>query len=104
MLVMEPLGMSTRYAQQAGDGLFGNLHETGRRSDATAFIEMVDYLLRFGLRKLCVKQGGTASFRELLAAGTTAQQADTVVSIHLPDDEITGSYTAKQLAFSIDTG
>jgi hypothetical protein len=55
---------------------------------------MVDYLLRFGLRKL----------RELLAAGTTAQQADTVASIHLPDDEITGSYTAKQLAFSIDTG
>jgi hypothetical protein len=31
MLIVEPLGMPTRHPQQAGDGLFGDLHEPGRR-------------------------------------------------------------------------
>ena len=65
MLIVEPLGMPTRHPHQAGDGLFGALHEPGRRSDTPAFPEMVDDLLRGGLGELGIAQGGAAPFRAL---------------------------------------
>jgi hypothetical protein len=34
------------------------MHEPGRRPDATAFIEMGDDLLGFGLRQFRIEQGG----------------------------------------------
>jgi hypothetical protein len=103
VLVMEPLGMATSDAQEARDSLFGDVHEPGGRPDATAFIKMVDHLLGFGLRQLRVKQGSAAPLREFFPTGTTAQQANTIVSIDLADDEVAAARLAKQLAFSIDT-
>jgi hypothetical protein len=55
VLVVEPLGMPTSDAYQAGHGLFGNMHKTGCCPDATAFTEMIDHSLGFGLRKLRVE-------------------------------------------------
>src|SRR4029453_15156774 len=104
VLVVEPLGMPTSDAHQAGHGLFGNMHKTGCGPDATAFPEMVDHCLGFGLRKLRVAQGSPAPFRELCPAAPTAQQADSITPIHLPDDEVARACPAKQLAFSINTG
>jgi len=100
---MEPLGMSTGDAQEARASLFGYVHEPGCRPDATAFIKMVDHLLGFGLRQLRVKQGSAAPLRVFFPTGTTAQQANTIVSIDLADDEVAAASLAKQLAFSIDT-
>jgi hypothetical protein len=65
---------------------------------------MINDILRGGLWELGIEQGGPAPLRELFPAGTTAQQADMVVPIHLADDEVSGACPAKQLAFSIDTG
>ena len=100
---MAPLGMATSHPQQARHGLFGNLHEPARRPDATALTKMVDHLLGFGLRQLRVKQGSAAPLLEFFPTGTTAQQANTIVSIDLADDEVAAARLAKQLAFSIDT-
>ena len=80
------------------------MHEPGRRPDATAFIEMVDDLLGFGLRKFRIEQGGATPLRELFPTGAAASQADTVGPIDLADDKVAGTCPAKQLAFSIDTG
>jgi hypothetical protein len=103
VLIVEPFGMPTRHAHQASHRLFGHMDEPGRRPDATAFAEMVDHLLSLGLWKLRVEQGGAAPFREFFPAAPTTQQAETILPIHLADDEVAGSCPAKQLAFSIDT-
>ena len=103
MLIVAPLGMSTGHPQEAGNRLCARLHETGGCPDATACIEMVDPLRSVGLRPLRVQPGGTAACRALLATGATAQQTETVVPIHFPDGEGTGTVAAKQLAFGIDT-
>src|SRR6266498_4940782 len=42
VLIVESLGMTTGYPQQTGDGVFRDLHETGRGPNTTAFIEMAD--------------------------------------------------------------
>jgi len=55
VLIVESLGMTTGYPQQTGDGVFRDLHETGRGPNTTAFIEMADDLLRFGLWELGVE-------------------------------------------------
>ena len=65
MLIVEPLGMPTRHPQQAGDGLFGGLHEPGRRPDTTPFPEMVHDILRGGLGERGIEQGGAAPCRAL---------------------------------------
>jgi hypothetical protein len=62
---------------------------------------MVDDVLRCALWELRVEQGRTASLREFLSAGATAQQAETVMAIYLPDDEVVGSGVAKQLALAL---
>jgi hypothetical protein len=54
-----------------------------RSPNATALIQRVDYFFSFGLWKLRVAQGWPASLRALFPTGATAQQADTVVPIHL---------------------
>jgi hypothetical protein len=41
---------------------------------------------------------------ELLPARATAQQANAVMAIHLPDNKVVRASVAKQLAFGIDTG
>jgi hypothetical protein len=104
VLIMESFGMATSHSQQASNGFFGNLHEPGRRPDATALTKMVDHRLSFGLWQLGIEQGGPASLRELFPTGATAQQAETVAPIHFTDDEVAGACTAQPLAFSIDTG
>jgi len=101
---MTPLGMPTGHPQQTGDGFFRDLYESCRGPDATAFIQMVDDVLRGGLWELGIEQGSATALGELFPAGATAQQADTVMTIHLPDDEVIGSGAVKQLAFGIDTG
>ena len=73
MLIVEPLGMPTSHPQQTGDSFFRHLHETGRGSDTTAFIQMVDDILRFGLWELGVEQRGATSLGKFLATGATAQ-------------------------------
>jgi hypothetical protein len=55
MLVVKAGGMTSRHPSQAGHGLFGNFHETRRRSDTTAFIEMANDVLRGGLGELGVE-------------------------------------------------
>jgi hypothetical protein len=55
MLIVEPLGMPTCHPQQAGDGLFGDLHEPGRGPDTTAFPKMVDDIFRSGLWQLGIE-------------------------------------------------
>jgi hypothetical protein len=55
VLIVEPLGMPPRHPQQAGDSLFGDVHEPCRGSDTTAFVEMVDDILRSGCGKLGVE-------------------------------------------------
>jgi hypothetical protein len=104
VLLMKPLGMPTGHPQQTGDSFFRDLHEPCRGPDATAFIQMVDDVLSGGFWKLGIEQGSATALGELFPAGATAQQADTVMAIHLPDDEVVGSGAAKQLAFGIDTG
>jgi hypothetical protein len=104
MLIVEPLGMPPCHPQQAGDGLFGNLHEPGRGPDTTAFPQMVDDILRSGFGELGIEQGGATSLGKLLPTDATAQQADTVTAIHLPDNEVVSASMAKQLAFGIHTG
>ena len=39
---MHPLGMATRYPEQARDGVFGNVDQAGGGSHPTPFTEMVD--------------------------------------------------------------
>jgi hypothetical protein len=99
-----PFGMPPSDASQSRHGLFGNLHKTGRRPDATTCTEMVDHCLGVGLQQLRVEQGGTAPFRERFPAVPTAQQAETILPRHLPDDEVASSYLVKHLAFRINTG
>ena len=72
-LIVEPLRMPTGYPHQLGHRLFGNLHEPGCRSDATAFPEMTDDILGFRLWELGIEQSGAASFGELLPIQPTAQ-------------------------------
>jgi hypothetical protein len=84
--IVEPLGMSPSHPQQAGDGLFGHFHETGRSPHATTFTQMADDILGFGLRELGIEQGGTTSLREFLPAGPTTQQAHMVLAVDLADD------------------
>ena len=83
---------------------FGHMHEPGCGPDATAFIQMTDDVCSFGLWKLGVEQGAAPSLGELLPTDATAEQTETVVPIHLPDDEVIGPSVAKQLAFGIDAG
>ena len=104
MLIVEPLGMPTWRPQQTGDGLFGDLHEPGRGPDTTAFPQMVDDILRSGFGELGIEQGGATSLGKLLPTATTAQQAETVMAIHLPDHEVVRANMAEQLAFGIHTG
>jgi hypothetical protein len=80
------------------------MHEPGCGPDATAFMQMTDDVCSFGLWKLGVEQGAAPLLGELLPTGATAEQTETVVPIHLPDDEVIGPSAAKQLAFGIDTG
>jgi hypothetical protein len=84
--IVEPLGMPASHPQQTGDGLFGNFHETGRSPHATAFTQMADDILGFGLRELGIEQGGATSLGEFLPAGPTPQQAHTVMAVDLTDD------------------
>jgi hypothetical protein len=55
VLIMEPLRMTTGHAQQTGDGLFRDLHETGRGPDTTALIQMADDIRRCGLWQLGIE-------------------------------------------------
>jgi hypothetical protein len=102
VLIVEPLGMPTSHPHQAGNGLFSDLHEPGCGPDTTAFTEMVDDILRSGLWELGIEQGGATSFGERLPTGATAQQADTIMAIQLPNNEVVSPSMAKQLAFGID--
>ena len=65
---------------------------------------MADDLLGFRLWELGIEQGDVTLFREVLPAQPIAQQADTIMPIHLSDDEVIGPSVVKQLAFGIDTG
>ena len=96
--------MAPSHPQQASDGLFGHLHEPGCGPHTTTFPQMVDDILRGGLWELGVEQGGATALGELLPTPSTAQQADTVMPIHFPDDEVIRPGVAKQLAFGIDAG
>ena len=104
MRLMDSLGMPTSPPQPAGERFFADWHEPGRGPDATAFRQMMDDVLCGGLRALRGAQGRPASLRAFFPAGTTAQQAETIMAIHLPDDEVVGSGGAQQLAVSMDTG
>ena len=104
MLMVEPLGMPTCHPQQASDSLFGDLHEPGRGPDTTAFPQMVDDSRRSGFGALGIAQGGATSLGKLLPTAATAQQAETVMAIHLSDHEVVRASMAAQLAFGIPTG
>jgi hypothetical protein len=52
MSVMEARRMPPSDPHQARHGLFGDLHQTGGRSDTAAFPKMVDDLFRCGLWQL----------------------------------------------------
>ena len=104
LLIVEPLGMPTCHPHQAGHGLCGDLHEPGRRPDTTAFSQMVDDILRSGFGELGMEQGGATSMGKLLSTAATAQQAETVMGIHVPDHEVVRASLAKQLTFGIHTG
>jgi hypothetical protein len=51
-LSMELLGVATGPPQESGYGFFGNLSKPSRGPDTTAFTQMADDLLRFGLWEL----------------------------------------------------
>jgi hypothetical protein len=51
-LSMALLGVATGPPQESGYGFFGNLSKPSRGPDTTAFIQMADDLLRFGLWEL----------------------------------------------------
>lgn len=104
MLIVEPLGMATSHPQQASYGLFSYFYETSRAPHTTAFIQMINDILRGGLGELGIEQGGAASLGELLPACATAQQAEAVVPIDLAYGKIGLTRTTKQVAFRIDTG
>ena len=73
MLIVESRGMPPSHPQQAGHGLLGHFHEPRRGPDATAFPQMADDILGFGLRELGMEQGGATALGEFLSAGPTAQ-------------------------------
>jgi hypothetical protein len=102
--IVELFRMATGDPHQPSHRLLSPLHESGRSSHATAFPQMAEDILGFRLRELGIAQGGTTSFGACLPTLPTAQQADTVVPIHLPNDEVMRPGVAKQLAFGIDTG
>jgi len=102
-LIVAPLGMTASHPQQASHSLFGHFDETSGTPHTTAFIQMIDDLLRGGLWELRIEQGGAASFGELLPARATTQQAEVVVPIDRPYDEIGLARTTKQVTFRIDT-
>jgi hypothetical protein len=64
---------------------------------------MVDDILRCGLWNLRIEQGRAATLGELLAAGATTQQPDTVGAIDLAHDESGFARGPKQMACRIDT-
>jgi hypothetical protein len=103
-LIVESLGMPPRHPHQAGDGLCGYFHEPGCGPDTTTFTQMVDDILHGGLWELGIDKAVPRSLGELLPASATAQQADTVMPIHLPDNEVVSTGVTQQLAFGIDTG
>lgn len=79
------------------------MHQAGGGPHATAFVEMIDDLLGFGLRELGMEQGGTAALGELFTAGTAASQPDAVTAIDLAHCEIVLAGATKALACRIDT-
>jgi hypothetical protein len=95
--------LSTSHPPQPGHRLLGNLHEPGRRPHPTTFTQMANDIVGFGLRELCIKQGGAAALGAFLPTGATAQQAHTVIAIDLPDDQVACPGTLKQVACRIDT-
>jgi hypothetical protein len=94
--------MSPSHPHQAGDGLCGHLHETGRRPHAPACPPLADAILGFGLRALGMEHGGATALRACLPAGPTTQQAHTVMAIDLTDDSVACPGTLPQVAFGID--
>ena len=104
MLVVAARGMTPSHPQQACDGLFGDLHEPRRCPHTTAFPQVADAILCGGLGALRMAQGRATAFGAFLSAGATAQQAETIMPIHLPDAEVVRPGATKQLAFGMDTG
>jgi hypothetical protein len=104
LLGMDPLGVPSSHPEQARHRIFGDVDEAGGGTHPAAFTEMVDDGRRLFLWELGIEQGGATPLGELLAARATAQQANTVMAIHLPDHEVVRASAAKQLAFGVDTG
>ena len=103
-LLRAPRGLTPRPPPQTGARVWRDCHETCRGADAPACMQMVADVRRWGLWELRVAQGRTASCRACLSAGAPAQQADTVMAIHRPEDEVIGSGVATPLAVGMDTG
>ena len=104
VLIMAPLGLAPSHPPQASDGLWGHVHEPGGGPHTTPFPHMVADLLRGGLWALGVEHGGATALGALLPTPSTAQQADTVMPLHCPADEVMRPGVAQQLACGMDTG
>jgi hypothetical protein len=103
ILLVAPLRVAARLLQQAGHGVFGDLHETGRGPDATAFIQMADAIRGGGLRELRMEQSCPTSLRAFLSTRVTAQPPEVVVTRDLPDAEMPLARLTTHLACGIDT-
>lgn len=101
---MDPLSVPAGHPEQTRHRIFGDVDEASGGTHSTAFPEMVDDRRRLFLWKLRIEQGGASPLGELLSARATAQQANTVMAVHLPDNEVVRARVAKQLACDIDTG
>jgi hypothetical protein len=55
VLIVEPLGMAPSHPHQASHRFFGYFDETGRASHTTAFIQMMNDILRGGLWELGIE-------------------------------------------------
>jgi hypothetical protein len=104
MRIVQALRMTARHSQQPGDRFFTHLHQTRRGAHATAFVEMIDDVLSFGLRELAIEQGAPTALGEFFTAGTTAQQPNAITAVYLANHEIALTRVTKLLAFRIHTG
>jgi len=71
---------------------------------ATAFAQMIDDILRFGLWELRVEQGAPAPLGKFFPAGAAAQQSNVIMAVDFTDAKIALARVTKALEFRIDTG
>ncbi|WP_179131027.1 hypothetical protein [Candidatus Entotheonella palauensis] len=88
LLIMKALSMTTTDFEQPSDRFFGDVCQSGSRSDTAPFIEMVNNLNGFSLTHFGVEQGCTASLGKFVLAAAAAQQTDAVTAIHFADTQI----------------